>query len=475
MIAISITVIFVLIGIFLALTKPKLLLYAMVFFVGWHSVFVDIGFTITAYRLIIVIFWLCLPVYLSLRKHDSTLKFPPSIKWLFAFVSYTIAVTLIAWFFIPEIYIAGFARGEGRWIFQIAMLLITISPALLPLIFFKKIEDVKTAGKVFIVSTAILCIIGWVQSLAFYLHGIALFPIPVEGLLGDIRRIITVDMFGVTFHRMHSLGGEPRDFSMTVAVAIILLLIARMGGYGKFKFSNLLLIFFLMSLFMSLSTSGVVVLAMGLALIIILPFFTSKQRFKLAFKPIATVVAITALLFGAIVSVGILPLDIMKDILWERTFARTPIELFDAATLRFLSAHPQHGLFGMGMGNMHLYVRDYLVQYGLYNPEAAWVVPMAHDIIFVPLSGYLKLLSEIGIIGLILFLGAYLSPIRRNFKYSRYISDSSFKSLVGGLSYFAIFAVVAYLARTILIDVAFIALGWVYFLNREAATILRKQ
>ncbi len=85
----------------------------------------------------------------------------------------------------------------------------------------------------------------------------------------------------------------------------------------------------------------------------------------------------------------------------------------------------------------------------------------------MPLSGYLRIVSEVGIIGLLLFLVACLSPIRRNFKYSQYIPDSSLKSLVRGLSYFAIFAVVAYLARTILIDIAFIALGWAYFLNRE--------
>ncbi len=121
----------------------------------------------------------------------------------------------------------------------------------------------------------------------------------------------------------------------------------------------------------------------------------------------------------------------------------------------------------MGMGNMHLHVRDYLAQYGLYNPEAAWVVPMAYDIIFVPLSGYLRVISEVGIIGLLLLLGAYLIPVRRNFKYSRYISDNGHKRLTESLSYFAVFAVAAYLMRTILIDIAFIALGWAYFLNRD--------
>lgn len=471
MIAVSIALISLLSGIFLALTKPKWLLYAMIFFVGWHSIFIDVGVTVTAYRLIIIIFWLSFPAYLSLRKHDSTLKFPPSIKCLFVFISYTIAVTLITRFFIPEVYIAGFARGEGRWIFQIAMLLITISPVFLQLMFFQKIEDVKTAAKVFLTSTAVLCVLGWVQSLLFYLYGIVLFPVFREGLLGEKTQSMGVNMFGATLFRMHSLGGEPKDFSMTVAVAIVLLLIARMGGYGKFKFSNFLTIFFLMSLFMSLSTSGLVILAIGL---ITLSFYTSRQGVKLALKPIATITVMTALFFSVIVSMGILPLDMMKDLLWARIFARTPIELFDAATLSFLSANPQYGLFGMGMGNMHLYVRDYLMQYGLYNTEAAWVVPVVHDIIFVPNSGYLRIISEVGIIGLILFLGAYLSPIRRNFKYSRYLSDNSFKSLARGLNCFAIFVVVAYLMRTNLIDIAFIALGWVYILNRETTAILRR-
>jgi len=464
MVIIVATAIFILSAIFIALAKPKLLLYAMVFSVGWHSIFVDIGFTISLYRLIIIIFWLCLPVYLSLRKHDFMLKFPSSIKWLFAFVSYAIAVTLIARFSIPEVYIVGFARGEGRWIFQIAMFLITITPVFLPLLFFTTIEDVKTAVKVFIASTAALCAIGWMQSLAFYLYGVTLFPVFREGLTGAVTQGMAVPLFGMTFFRMHSLGGEPRDFSMTVAVAIILLLVTRMVGYEKVRSTTLLIGFFLLSLFMSLSTSGLVVLTIGL---IVLPFYTGKLGVKFTFKPIATIAVMAALFLGVIISLGILPLDTMKNMIWARTFARTPIELFDAATLNFLSAHPQYGLFGMGMGNMHLHVRDYLAQYGLYHPGAAWVVRVARNIIFVPLSGYLRMISEIGIIGLILFLGAYLSPIRRNLKYIRYISDDKSRSLAESLSYFAIFALIAYLMRTILIDVAFIALGWVYVLNRR--------
>jgi len=459
-------------GIFLSLTKPKWLLFAMIFFAGWHSIFVDIGFTVTAYRFIVVMCWIGLPIHYAVRKQDLILKLPPSIKWLFVFVFYSMALTLIAGVATPEVGIAGFARGQGRWLFQIAMLFITISPAFFPLMLFKNTSDLKTAVNVYIASTALLCAIGWVQTLAFYFYGAFLFPVFREGLTGSLTQAMAAPMFGMTIFRMHSLGGEPRDFSMTVAIAIVLLLIARMGWHEKLRFSNLLLGFFLASLFMSLSTSGLVILVIGL--IVMLLFYYGKQEAKPAFKFIAAIAFMTVLFFAIIVSAGILPLDIVKDILWERTFARTPLEIFDAATLKFLSANLRHTVFGVGIGSIHLYVRDYLVQYGLYNQDAAWVVPIARDIIFVPNSGYLKTITEVGITGLLLFLVAYLGPIRCNLKYSQHLSDNGLKGLVFGLSTFAIFVVIAYLMRVYLIDIAFITLGWIYFLNREANAILRR-
>jgi len=460
-----ITSILILSIIFIGLTKPKLLYYVMVFFAGWFSVFIDVGLMITAYRLVIIIFLLCLPIYFSLRK--NAIKFPPSVRYLLIFVCYAITITIVSQFYAPESYIVGFARGEGRWIFQIAMLLIDVTPVFLPLLFFKKIEDVKTTAKVFVTSVIILCVLGWVQSLAFYLYGVALFPVFREGLTGAVTQVMDVNMFGVTFFRMHSLGGEPKDFAVTVAVAIVLLIMSKITDSKGFRFGNLLMGFFLISLFMSLATSGFFVLLMGLAFIVILPFFVKDLRPRFAFKSIAVIAVTTIIFFGIIIISGILPLDLIKELSLERTITRSPIELFDAAVISFLSKHPQYGLFGVGMGNIHLYAWDNLIQYASENPLAAWVFERSHDFVIVPNSGYLRIISELGIMGLILFLYAYLTPVRFNFKCRQYISDNNVKAIVLCLNLFSIFILVTFLMRYFQINYAYITLGLIYFLNRK--------
>jgi len=170
--------------------------------------------------------------------------------------------------------------------------------------------------------------------------------------------------------------------------------------------------------------------------------------------------------FGIIVGSGILPYDTLKMVIVDRVI-RSPIELFDAAALGFLFTNPQYGLFGVGMGNFHLYAWDNLLQYAMINLLAAWVIPYAHNFVFIPNSGYLKIISELGIIGLFLFLTAFLIPIRFSLKYRQHISDKNIKDIGLALSNFCLFILIVYLMRVHQINFAFITLGLIYFFNRE--------
>ncbi|MCL0038044.1 hypothetical protein M1N10_03415 [Thermodesulfovibrionales bacterium] len=476
---IIIGILIILCGIFLALTKPKLLYFVMVFFAGWYSVFIEIGFAVTAYRLVVLIFLLCSPIYISLRIRKSTIRLPPSVKYLFVFIYYAAVVTVVAQFFAPESHIAGFTRGEGRWIFQIALLLIDVTPAFLPLLFFTRTEDVITTAKVFVVSTTILCIFGWVQSLAFYLYGTVLFPVFREGMLGGVGQLIAVDMFGTTFHRMRSLGGEPKSFAVTVAVAILLLIVSRIVNPKGFRFRNLLLGFFLASLFASLATSGFFVLFMGLALVVIAPFFVKGLELKTAVKSITAIAVIGIIFLGIVIGSGILSPAVIGEVFLERTIRRLGVavtmEPWNAAAFSFLAAYPQYSLFGVGMGDVHLYAVEQLVQHAMINPALAWLLPYVRDTVFAPSIGFLRIVSELGIIGLVLFLCAFLGPIRSNLKHRQYIHNARSKRLVLGLSLFAVFILVAVLMRYFHVNYAYITLGLVYFLNREIEAVSRRQ
>ena len=144
--------------------------------------------------------------------------------------------------------------------------------------------------------------------------------------------------------------------------------------------------------------------------------------------------------------------------------------------LGFLADYPQYGLFGVGMGNIHLYARNYLAEWALLLAhDVDWALSLAYNTVFVPNSGYLRIISELGIVGLILFLGTYLIPIRSNFKYRRFIHDPKIKSLILGLNIFAILVLVTYLWRYQHINYTYFILGLLYFLNRELVVISKKQ
>jgi hypothetical protein len=98
---------------------------------------------------------------------------------------------------------------------------------------------------------------------------------------------------------------------------------------------------------------------------------------------------------------------------------------------------------------------------------AGWVLPYAHDFVFIPNSGYLEIISELGIIGLFLFLAVFLIPIRFNLKYRRYIFDKNIKDIGLILALFCFFTLVVYLMRFHQINFAFITLGLLYFFNCE--------
>ncbi len=128
------------------------------------------------------------------------------------------------------------------------------------------------------------------------------------------------------------------------------------------------------------------------------------------------------------------------------------------------------------MGNIHLYAWDNLLQHAMIDPLAAWVIPYAHDFVFIPNSGYLEIILELGLIGLFLFLAVFLIPIRLIFRRMRYIQDDDLKRMGLILGCFGIFILLTYLMRFHQINYAFIVLGLIYFFNREIkATSIKQQ
>ena len=96
---------------------------------------------------------------------------------------------------------------------------------------------------------------------------------------------------------------------------------------------------------------------------------------------------------------GIPVIDIIANRTIERVNSDGALEDFDKTILSWLESAPQAAVAGVGLGNAHLYATPFLDPlFALY----------AEGNVFVAKTQYLRFISEIGIIGLALFLGWYL-------------------------------------------------------------------
>ena len=155
-------------------------------------------------------------------------------------------------------------------------------------------------------------------------------------------------------------------------------------------------------------------------------------------------------------------------VLEERTLGRTYIEDFDGAILRFLADQPRHLWIGVGLGNAHLYANDYLSVHARY----------AFDTAFVAKGGYLRLLSELGVIGLLLFLGWIIVQIRRLWKQialsKRLSIEEDTIRVASSLAQFGVVMIFLYLARGEYVSPqTFLTLGLVVVMTSDLGRLNR--
>jgi hypothetical protein len=140
------------------------------------------------------------------------------------------------------------------------------------------------------------------------------------------------------------------------------------------------------------------------------------------------------------------------EILRARTIERSVFEDFDVGVARFLFQHPEHLVFGIGLGNAHLYANEFLTRTAReYADRTAFVAKI----------GLLKLLSELGVAGVLLFL-LWVSSLRKGLTRYRDTLASGEVTADRGRAEVEVFVVVAatlFLARTDLLEHVFLSLG----------------
>jgi hypothetical protein len=412
----------------IALWRPLLSVACVAFLLPWQGLDLDVGIRVTAVQLFMAPLALrCSWDYLAKRSGGTRKVLPGLVS---VFVVYSLTVSIFQLPFLPTATVSGgdLRSPISRAMLQLFVFLLSISPIFfIPLICNGQHQVVKLF-KYFVTSCLMLAILGWLQMAVWYSTGLNLFPI---GLLDTLLETQAAALAregqfiyeGVWVYRMNSLGGEPKNLGAALVFAMMLLIILKDRLFKSPAQRNAVLAFFAASVFATLSTTAFYLLAIGLFVSFTVAGASGaldvrnlriNQLFNFgAFALFATAsISVLQLMmqswFGG-ADVGVL------DFLFERTINRegSVLEDFDSGILEFMFQNPLRGIFGVGLGNIHLYADTYL------DPITA---AYAGGGVFVAKAGYLRLISELGVVGLGLLTLAVVSCARPN----RYVNTTNF-------------------------------------------------
>ena len=397
----------------LAFKRSTTALYVVIFLAPWEGLDIDVGLRLTAYQIFLAPLVLVMLLRLALRNSATHSPFVPNTLILFALFAALSSFLRIPFLPVPLVEVSGGAlRGpEARAMIQIAMFVFVISPVLIAPFVLRRPEQLMVAAKTYLLSLVVLAAIGWFQLLVWY--GTENNPIPigfVDVLLGGTAREREgyYGFIDLLIYRMNSFGGEPKNLGSAFVIGMLiiqaLLTTAKRPLSGKLMY---LWGFLAFSTLATLSTTAFFLWAIGTVMLVVAPYLFHLRHEQIkatGFRRLGILLLLIVLIVAG-AEVADVPLG---EILVDRTVTRVAesqfgvFEDFDDAILDYLFDHPSSAITGVGLGNAHLYADPYLA------PEIA---DFTGGGVFVAKAQYLRLISEVGIIGLGLFLVWYLKLI----------------------------------------------------------------
>lgn len=368
------------------------LLLAFVFLAPWGGLSRDIGVTVTADRVVaaLLLLGLLLRLGLSLFK-----QFTPYVLY-FMVATVALSVSLP-----PSALDYTAAKGQWRWLFQIPMWWMMVAPGA-AVLFLNSVRVVRSALRALLVSGAVLGLLGILQFGVFYVSGLDLFPIGIMG--GDDLRMgmFSTDTFmGGAVFRACALAGEPKHLAYAMAICVSVLLSELLfGGTVDWKRSWCvgLLSIYGTALILTFSTQGLVLLGVNAIIagvgLLVMKRISGRQGL--------------VVLIGIGATVAVLLVPGLAEVLEGRTFGRIAeggaVEDFNRVIWEWFRQAPWAWPFGAGLGNVHLYAAPYI-------PDE--YLSYMKDNIFIAKSGALRVLSELGAVGVLVLVVTAGRPWKR--------------------------------------------------------------
>jgi hypothetical protein len=392
------------VGLLTAMASPRAAALLTIFFVSWNGLDIDFGLRVTVYQLLL------LPLLLVTITRAALPGWQPPIvparTLLLLMVLQTIFWSLVQLGFLPVISVGDSAlRGPtARAIVQIFMFLFTVSPVVVIAWSLRGADDAARAFRIYLASLVVLAVLGWCQIIVKY--SIDVDPYPIGALnvaLGGSSSIGQREgqfaFEALKIYRMNSFAGEPRNLGVALAIGMSALQILALVSPRRPKLGYVALYaFFLITELATFSTSGIGVWLASIAATLPLIWLT-RTRIERRTTSLVAVAATVVGLFGVAI-IGLEASDVpILDLLNERTIDRVSrdgaIEDFDLAIIDYFRSDPTAIVTGVGLGNAHLYAMPFLDPlFALY----------AEGAVFVGKSGFIRTISEAGIIGLALLL-----------------------------------------------------------------------
>jgi len=387
--------------IFLSKDKKNSLLNLYVFFIPFFGLMYDIGISLTLDR-VFSLFMLLVMFY-----DNSIYKISKKLITFLIFIFYSFMITLVLSQTLPDtVNLFPPLRGMYRYLGQIIMWSLQFIPVFFIVRYLKDREQIIKLFKVLILSCFILSLIGLFQYLFYHHFGYDILPVGV--LQEDATRSGMFSFESLNIFRVSSLGGEPKHFaySLSIVLPIIILL-----NYLKILKSKIIfMLIMLVNLILTFSTQGYIIFVLNMFIVFFLLWYFKGLKKKFFLYSLISVCAVVIFFVLNPFLFQLIKLRSIDRLLDPSVVgAHSIIEDFNEAVIEFIKENPYWSIIGVGLGNIHLYAQEYI-------PDYAWYMI---DNVFVAKSGFLRLLSEVGLIGLFLFLISYLKPLAVLFKLAK--------------------------------------------------------
>lgn len=421
------------------LIKKKYDLFAVTIFLApFTSIYFNIGLNLSIFQ-IFQIFLILYMFIISIYAEKINIFNYKNIN-IFYFMFYSIVLTILMSIFFIENFrnMGGWFRSEGRFISQIILLVLSFS--LIPIAFnyIKSINDLYKYVKIILNGMIILALLGWLQFIIYFMFNIDIFPLGLRDGVAYSGIEQNLNIF-----RISSLAHEPKGLSIFMVIGFFIIHIFNQFKINFYKNDTLVKLLFFITCFATLATSGIIL------------FFITGLFYFILIKKSSILSPKKILLMCIIISlftlIGYLFYDFLKAIIESRILNRDiTSEDFDHPIQLFLIDKKEYLFFGVGLGNIHNLVLNYIPLENIYYMK---------KIIFTAKSGYLKLISEIGIIGFLAFLLIFYKLNKNLNKIKIYHLEKN-KNIINSLQLILIIILIAYLSRSYVYNelIVFIAL-----------------